>query len=217
MWLGPAPYKDYSPNRCHFEFRYHLDHSGGRITDWGAHHNDIAQWALGMDASGPVKIEGTGGFNKAGPYDYANYLEIHYWYRNGVELVCENERGNGVRFQGTDGTIFVSRLLLEASNPEILKEPVTGLDTRRYDDRNKNEEIPGTDEHHNNWLDCIQSRARPAADIETGHRSASICHLGNIAMRLGRPLQWDPDKEEFAGDPAANILKDKPFRAPWRL
>lgn len=159
MWLGPAPYHDYSPNRCHFEFRYNLDHSGGRITDWGAHHNDIAQWALGMDESGPVKIEGKGGFNKAGPYDYANYLEVHYWYGNGVELVCENEGGNGVRFQGTD-------------------------------------------EHHNNWLDCIRSRHRPAADIETGRRSASVCHLGNIAMRLGRPLQWDPDKEEFAGDAA---------------
>jgi predicted dehydrogenase len=216
-WLGPAPYKDYSPNRCHFEFRYHLDHSGGRITDWGAHHNDIAQWALGMDESGPVKIEGQGGFNKAGPYDYANYLEVHYWYRNGVELVCENEGGNGVRFQGTDGSLFVSRLRIEASNPEILKEPVTGLDTRSYDERNKSEEIPGTDEHHNNWLDCIKTRKRCAADIEAGHRSASICHLGNIAMRLARPLQWDPDKEEFIGDRAAGILKDKPFRAPWRL
>jgi len=217
MWLGPAPYKDYSPNRCHFEFRYHLDHSGGRITDWGAHHNDIAQWALGADESGPVKIEGKGGFNKAGPYDYANYLDVHYWYRNGVELICENERGNGVRFEGSGGWIFVSRLRIEASNPEILKEPVTALDTRRYDERNKTEEIPGTDEHHNNWLDCIKSRERCAADIEGGHRSASICHLGNIAMRLARPLQWDPEKEAFSGDPAADILKDKAFRAPWRL
>ncbi len=217
MWLGPAPYKDYSPNRCHFEFRYHLDHSGGRITDWGAHHNDIAQWALGADESGPVKIEGKGGFNKAGPYDYANYLEVHYLYRNGVELICENERGNGVRLEGVGGWIFVSRLRIEASNPEILKEPVTALDTRRYDERNKTEEIPGTDEHHNNWLDCIKTRQRCVADIEAGHRSASICHLGNIAMRLARPLQWDPEKEEFSGDAAAGILKDKPFRAPWRL
>ncbi len=216
-WLGPAPYHAYSPNRCHFEFRYHADHSGGRVTDWGAHHNDIAQWALGMDQSGPVKIEGRGGFNKAGPYDYANYLEIHYWYRNGVEAVCENEGGNGVRFHGTDGSIFVSRLLLEASNPEILSEPISGQDTRAYDERNRDEEIPGTDEHHNDWLECIKTRKQCRADVEAGHRSASVCHLGNIAMRLGRPLQWDPVKEEFAGDAAANILADKPLRAPWRL
>jgi predicted dehydrogenase len=217
MWLGPAPYHDYSPNRCHFEFRYNLDHSGGRITDWGAHHNDIAQWALDMDASGPVRIEGKGGFNKAGPYDYANYLEVHYTYTNGVELVCENEGGNGVRFEGSDGWINVTRLRLDASRPEILTDPVEGQDVRVYDEKNKSEEIPGTDEHHNNWLDCIKSRKRCVADIETGHRSATVCHLGNIAMRLGRRLEWDPEKEEFAGDAVANVLRDKPFRAPWRL
>jgi predicted dehydrogenase len=217
FWLGPAPYKDYSPNRCHFEFRYYLDHSGGRITDWGAHHNDIAQWALAMDEAGPVKIAGKGGFNKVGPYDYAGLMEVRYTYRNGVELVTENEGGNGVRFHGSDGWIFVSRMTLEASSPEILQGPVSGTDTRAYDERNRNEEIPGTDDHHNNWLECIRTRARCVADIETGHRSATVCHLGNIAMRLGRPLQWDPEKEQFVGDPAANLLKGKPMRAPWSL
>ena len=217
LWLGPAPYKDYSPNRCHFEFRYFLDHSGGRITDWGAHHNDIAQWALGMDSSGPVKIEGKGGFNKVGPYDYAGLMEVRYTYSNGVQVVCENEGGNGVRFHGADGWIFATRMTLEASSPEILQGPVAGADTRSYDERNRNEEIPGTDDHHNNWLDCIRTRNRCAADIETGHRSATVCHLGNIAMRLGRPLQWDPGKEQFLNDPAANILKGKPMRAPWSL
>jgi predicted dehydrogenase len=217
LWLGPAPYKDYSPNRCHFEFRYHLDHSGGRITDWGAHHNDIAQWALGMDDSGPVRIEGQGGFNKPGPYDFAEFLEVHYHYANGVEVVCENEHGNGVRFHGTDGWIYVTRMSLEASNPAILEGPVVGADTRAFDERNRAEEIPGTDEHHNNWLDSIRSRRPCAATPEIGHRSATVCHLGNIAMRLGRPLQWDPAKEEFAGDPVANILKGKPFRSPWSL
>jgi len=217
MWLGPAPYKDYSPNRCHFEFRYHLDHSGGRLTDWGAHHNDVAQWALGMDESGPVKIDGQGVFNKVGPYDYAGLMTIRYRYRNGVELVCENEGGNGVRFHGTNGWIFVSRLTLESSDPEILKAPDPGTDTRAYDERNRNEEIPGTDEHHNNWLDSIETRRPCAAGIEAGHRSATLCHLGNISMRLGRPLEWNPEKEEFVGDAAANVLKGKPLRAPWRL
>jgi predicted dehydrogenase len=217
FWLGPAPYKDYSPNRCHFEFRYHLDHSGGRITDWGAHHNDIAQLALGMDESGPVHIEGKGGFNKTGPYDYADFLEVHYRYANGVELMCENEGGNGVRFHGDDGWIFVTRMSLEASHPKILETLPAGSDTRAFDEKNRAEEIPGTDEHHKNWLDCIQTRRRCVADVETGHRSATVCHLGNIAMRLGRPLTWDPVKEEFAGDPVANVLKGKPFRAPWHV
>jgi predicted dehydrogenase len=217
LWLGPAPYKDYSPNRCHFEFRYHLDHSGGRMTDWGAHHNDIAQWAIGADSSGPVHVDGKGVFNKGGPYNTAGFMEVRYRYRNGVELTCRNEGGNGVRFHGSDGWIFVSRLRLDASNPELLKAEALPRDMRQYDERNRREEIPGTDEHHNDWLECIRTRRRCVADIECGHRSATVCHLGNISMRLGRPLEWDPDKEEFGGDPAAEILARKPFRAPWRL
>ena len=217
LWLGPAPYKDYSPNRCHFEFRYHLDHSGGRMTDWGAHHNDIAQWALGADDSCPVKVDGKGVFNKGGPYNSAGFMEVRYWYRNGVELVCQNEGGNGVRLYGAHGWIFVSRLRLDASDPEILKAEALPIDMREYDERNRREEIPGTDEHHNDWLECIKTRKRCVADIESGHRSATVCHLGNISMRLGRPLEWDPAKEEFIGDPVADILARKPFRAPWRL
>jgi hypothetical protein len=170
-----------------------------------------------MDESGPVRIEGKGIFNKSGPYDYAGFLRVRYQYGNGVELICENEGGNGVRFEGVDGWIFVTRMKIEASNPEILNTPVPGTDTRAYDERNRNEEIPGTDDHHNNWFECIRTRERCAADIEAGHRSATVCHLGNIAMRLGRPLEWDPEREEFAGDAAANLLKGKPFRAPWRL
>jgi predicted dehydrogenase len=217
MWLGPAPYHAYSPNRCHFEFRYNLDHSGGRITDWGAHHNDIAQWALDADRSGPVTVEASGSFNKAGPYDYANYFRIRYLYANGVELICENEGGNGVRFEGSDGWIFATRMRLEASNPEILRRADSGAGTQAFDERNKGEEIPGTDAHHNNWLECIRSRKPCSADVETGHRSATVCHLGNIALRLGRAVKWDPSREEFIGDAAANLLRDKAFRAPWRL
>ncbi len=217
MWLGPAPFHEYSPNRCHFEFRYHNDHSGGRITDWGAHHNDIAQWALGMDHSGPIEIAAGGSFNKAGPYDYANYFTIRYRYSSGVELVCENEGGNGVRFEGSSGWIFATRMRLETSHPDILSKTPAAPATLAFDERNKAEEIPGTDAHHNNWLESIRTRKPCAADIETGHRSATVCHLGNIALRLGRSVKWDPEKEEFIGDPAANLLRDKPMRAPWRL
>ena len=141
---------------------------------------------------------------------------MHYRYANGVEVVCENEGGNGVRFHGDEGWIYVTRMSIEASDPKILAEPASE-ETRLFDEKNRAEEIPGTDEHHNNWLDCIRTRRPCAAGVETGHRSATVCHLGNIAMRLGRPLEWDPAKEEFAGDPVANLLRDKPLRAPWRL
>ena len=217
-WLGPAPYRDYTPNRCHFEFRYHLDHSGGRMTDWGAHHNDIAQWAIGADDSGPVEVDGGEGvFHMTGPYNTAGVFEVHYRYANGVELVCSSGGGNGVKLYGTNGWIWVSRLKIEASDPGILKAGLDPGEIRRYDDFNKYEEIPGTDSHHEDWLDCIKSRNKCRADIEIGHRSATVCHLGNISLRLGRPLKWDPKKEEFVGDAAAGILARRPMRAPWRL
>ena len=216
-WLGPAPYHDYSPNRCHFEFRYHLDHSGGRMTDWGAHHNDIAQWALGAGNSGPIAAEGEGHVQLSGPYDSIGVFEVRYKYADGAELVCSDSGGNGVRITGTDGWIWVSRLKIEASDPDILKGGPDDAEVRAYDDLNKYEEIPGTDNHHENWLDCIQSREKCRADIEAGHRSATVCHIGNIALRLGRRVQWDPLKEEFVSDRTANIMAKKPMRAPWRV
>jgi hypothetical protein len=170
-----------------------------------------------MDRSGPVEVDAEGSFNKAGPYDYANYFTIRYRYSNGVELICENEGGNGVRFEGSDGWIFATRMKLEASRAEILSGPQAAPGAQAFDERNKAEEIPGTDAHHNNWLECIQTRKPCAADIEAGHRSATVCHLGNIALRVGRRVKWDPVKEEFVGDAAANLLRDKPMRAPWHL
>jgi predicted dehydrogenase len=217
-WLGPAPWREYTPNRCHFEFRYHLDHSGGRMTDWGAHHNDIAQWAIGADRSGPVEVNGgEGEFPRSGPYDTAGVFDVHYKYANGVELVCSSEGGNGVRLTGTNGWIWVTRLNIEAADPGILRGSIETGEVKRFDEFNKAEEIPGTDAHHENWLDCIQSRKPCRADIETGHRSATVCHIGNISLRLGRPLRWEPVKEEFPGDPTANILANPSMRAPWRL
>ena len=218
FWQGPAPYREYAPNRAHFEFRYHLDQSGGRMTDWGAHHNDIAQWAIGADRSGPVEIDGGPGvFPNNGPYDTAGIFDVHYCYANGVELICSWEGGNGVKLYGSDGWIWVSRLEIEASDPGILGNALESDELRAYDKFNQREEIPGTDSHHENWLNCIQSREKCRADIETGHRSATVCHLGNISLRLGRPVKWDPAKEEFIDDTAANIMAHKSMRAPWRV
>lgn len=209
FWLGPAPYAEYAPNRCHYQFRWFSDYSGGKMTDWGAHHNDIGQWALGMDESGPVKVKGTGKFHENGPHDVPGNFDVVYTYANGVEMHCHAEGENGLKITGTDGWIFVSRSRIEASNPEILKIDLPGKEFRNSRD---NWEI-----HYRDWLDCIQSRKRPICDVEVGHRSATVCHLGNIAIRLGRELQWDPAREQFVNDDEANLFVSKPMRAPWHL
>ncbi|MEW5979253.1 MAG: Gfo/Idh/MocA family oxidoreductase [Acidobacteriota bacterium] len=207
FWLGPAPYADYFPNRCHYQFRWFLDYSGGKMTDWGAHHNDIAQWALGADESGPVEIDGHGEFYEVGPHDIPGHFEVTYRYANGVELVCQSEGENGVKFYGSEGWIFVNRGKILASDPGILQlQPGPG-DVRLYE----------SEDHHTNWLDCIQSRKRCICDVEIGHRSVTVCHLGNISMRLGRPLKWDPVREQIVGDLTAQQLCRKPMRAPWHL
>lgn len=207
FWLGPAPFALYSPNRCHYQFRWFFDYSGGKMTDWGAHHNDIAQWGIGADGSGPVKVRGAGKFHETGPHDVPGTFDVEYTYANGVELHCHSDGENGVKFTGTNGWVFVSRETIRASDPEILKIELSGKDTRLYESR----------DHHENWLDCIQSRKRPICDVEIGHRSVTVCHLGNIAVKLGRELNWDPKAEQFVGDEQANLLTSKPMRSPWHL
>lgn len=209
MWLGQAPYRDYLPNCVHYQFRWIYDYSGGVMTDWGAHHNDIAQWGMGMDHSGPVEVDGTDAeFNHDGPYDVAMQFNVRYKYANGVDLVCHTNGRNGITFTGSEGTLFVARgNVLECSNPDILKVELGPNDVHLYDSHN----------HHENWLNCIASRERCICDVEIGHRSVSVCHIGNISMRLGRPLKWDPLKEEFVGDAEANAMLGRPMRAPWHL
>jgi predicted dehydrogenase len=207
FWLGQAPYVEYTPNRCHYQFRWFSDYSGGKLTDWGAHHNDIAQWGIGADGSGPVKVKGSGVFHENGPHDVPGHFDVTYTYANGVDLVCHSDGENGVLFTGSNGTVFVSRSTIRASSPEILKSEFSSGDVR----------LPKSSNHWGNWLDCIQSRERPICDVEIGHRSATICHLGNIAILLGRELSWDPQKEEFVGDDQANRMMSRPMRAPWRL
>jgi predicted dehydrogenase len=208
FWLGPAPYRDYRAGHVHYQFRWFQDFSGGKMTDWGAHHNDIAQWGIGADGSGPVSVEPRKfKFHESGPYDVAGDFEVHYRYANGVELTCHSNGKNGIKFTGEDGWIFVNRGGIEASDPAILEIELGPNDVRLYK----------SDNHHLNWLDCIATRERCICGVEIGHRSVTVCHLGNIAMRLGRPLEWDPETEKFVGDEAANQLLSKPMRAPWHL
>jgi predicted dehydrogenase len=215
FWLGPAPYVDYVPNHSHYLFRWYSDYSGGSMTDHGAHQNDIAQWIIGADGSGPTKVEGTGRFHENGPSDvpFEWHVEFTYGLHGGVPFLFTTEKaphGGNVEIYGTDGWLSVSRRRIVAEHPEILAADPLPHD---YPGRLTESYV----RHYGNWLDCIQSRARPAADVEIGHRSVTLCHLANIALRLRRPLNWNPVKEEFVDDAPANRLMSRPMRGPWHL
>jgi predicted dehydrogenase len=218
MWRGPTPAVDYVPERTHVTFRYWWDYSGGTMTDWGAHHNDIARWGVGED--GPVKVTGKSmvemipdGFTAASKY------AVEYTYANGVVHRCQSTAANnwfggvvdpkgqqhGVKFIGADGWIFVTRGKIEASDPDLLKQPLPASATRLY----------ASNDHMGNLFECIRSRKPTVCEPEVGHRSATVCHLGVLAMRLGRTLEWDPLKEEFKNDAEANKWLAREPRKPW--
>jgi len=211
-WLGPAPWAPYTPKRCHVDFRWLYDYSGGKMTDWGAHHNDIVQWGLGMDHTGPVKTEPiSAAFPTHGLWDTATSFEVKHTYANGVVLYTSSGGANGARFQGTDGWIEVNRGHFQTSNPEIQREPLGAGDVHLY--RTNGDAYTG---HHDDWLNCIATRRRPICDVEIGARSATVCHLGNIAIRTGKTIHWDPEKEEVTNDPSLNRWLSNPYRWPWR-
>ncbi|MBI1387772.1 MAG: gfo/Idh/MocA family oxidoreductase [bacterium] len=204
MWLGPAPLVPYNPRRCHLRFRSFYDYSGGNVTDWGAHHCDIAQWGLGMDGTGPRKIEGGGTFNPA-PFNTLADFEFTYTYGNGVPVTLVSGGKNGVTFTGEKGEIFVSRDEVASTPDAILKEPLPASAVR----------VEESNDHFQNWLDCIKSRNTPIASAEIGHRSITVPHLCNIAARVGRTLEWNPDEELFVNDPEANAHLNRDERAPY--
>ena len=208
-WLGPAPDRPYNEKRVHYLFRFFWDYSGGQMTNFGAHHLDIAQWGLGRDDSGPSTIESTARFHKDGWYDVPEQSEITYTYDDGIKVICEQggKSGPNVLFQGTKGSIAVSRGKIDSTPGEILKQPLEAGDVHLYVSKS----------HHRNWLDCVKSRALPICDVAIGHRSATVCHLGNIAIRTGRKLNWDPKAQTIVGDPEAAAMLARPYRAPWNL
>ena len=220
LWLGPTPKADYVPERTHVTFRYWWEHSGGTMTDWGAHHNDIALWGIGQEKSGPVSISGKSlkemipdGFTAASEYD------VEYAYADGVIHRCRSTPANawngavldpkgqqhGVKFVGSDGWIWVTRGKIEASDPDLLKQPLPASAVRLY----------ASDDHMGNLFDCVKTRKAPVAEAEIGHRSATVCHLGVIAIRLGRKLKWDPKAEQFVDDAEANTFLAREPRKPW--
>jgi predicted dehydrogenase len=204
MWVGPAMMRPYNPELSpHLSWdgfphwRNNSIFGGGGMTDWGAHHFDIAQWGMNMDESGPVEII---------PPDGKDYKVLTYKYATGVTMT-RSGRARGVLFTGTKGEVNTDRGFLE-TKPESLKNQQIGPDgIHLYESRN----------HYVDWLDAIRKRSKPICDIETGCRSVTVCHLGNIAYKLGRPLKWDPEEEVFVGDNDANRLLSRPMRSPWHL
>lgn len=222
MWLGPREKTPYTKEKCLRTFRYWYDYSGGTMTDWGAHHNDIALWGIGLD--GPSFIEGKPLVDMIpGGYTAASEYEVHYTYANGVKHICrsvsnrdpsgrpigedKNERGHGVLFEGTEGWIFVTRGDIDASDPDLLTTPLP----------NSAEKLHVSNNHHGNFFDCMRTREQPVANAEVGHRSASICHLGVIAIRTGWKLEWDPERELITNNRAANGWLKRSMRAPWNF
>ena len=207
FWLGPAPWRPYNPGHVHYNFRFFRDYSGGQLTNWGAHHLDVAQWGLGMDDSGPVAIVGTAEYRDDHLYDVPERCEVIYTYANGVRLICGQSQRGGTTFEGDKGTIHVDRKRLESDPADLVERALAETDVHLY----------VSDDHHANWLECIRTRKPPICDVAIGHRSASVCHLGNIAIRAGRPIAWDPSKEEIVGDPEAAAMLARPYRSPWTL
>jgi predicted dehydrogenase len=177
------------------------------MTNWGAHHLDIAQWGLGMDENGPVSAVGTARYNAEKQFEVPEWCEVTYKYADGTTLICGQSQRGGTTFEGADGTIFVSRDKLESKPASIIDEPLGDSDVHLYVSQN----------HHDNWLDCIRSRKLPICDVAIGHRSATVCHLGNIAIRSGKTVHWDPASEQVVGDDDVAKMTSRPYRAPWSL
>jgi len=212
MWLGPAPQRPFIPAIHHpLSWRNNFDYSGGMITDWGAHHCDIVQWALGQDDSGPVLFENfkcdlpprNAVFNTAADYSF------EYVYGDGTRVFVSNKFPNGVRFVGEGGReLFVTRGKLEMTPNELIREKITDSEIKLY--------VSG--QHERNFIDCIFSGAPTITTCEIGHRSITIAHLANIALRLGRKeVKWDPVNEVFLNDADANQMKRAVMRGAWRL
>jgi predicted dehydrogenase len=231
MWLGSTPEVYYTEKRVHPQSGY--DRPGwlrceqfgaGMITGWGAHHIDSAHWGMGMERSGPVEIWGHADFPKSGLWDVHGIFTTYALYDNGVKMVVSNELPNGIKFEGTEGWIFVSRgdyqvtssdpgaksieaKKLDASDPKIIKSVIGPNEFH----------LPVSNEHHGNWLAAIRDNKEPIAPVEEAHRACSACLLHHIAMKLNRKIYWDPAKEQFKNDEEANKMLARTQRKPYTL
>jgi len=210
MWLGPTPKVEYSERRCHFYWRFILEYGGGEMTDRGAHIIDLAQFINNTDDTGPVELWGKGAIAPGGGmFDAFMQYDFEGRYANGVRLVGVSKGPRGLKIEGSDGWIFINIHggRLEASSESLLREEIRPgeIHTGR------------TISHHHNFIDAVKARRLPFASAEIGHRTATICHLFNIAMLTGRKLVWDPVREQITNDAEANRLVSKPMRGAWKI
>lgn len=211
LWLGPAPARPYVPALFQLNWRHNYDFSGGMITDWGAHHLDIVQWALGMDGSGPSRVEIRTATqpDAAALYNTTTDFDFDVIYAGGVRVNVSNLHPRGILFSGEDGrSLFVSRDSIETTPAELRRERIKEDEIRLYESRL----------HEQNFVDCIFSGEETITPIEVGHRSITIPHLANIAIRLGRSaLDWDPVTERFVNDPVADAMLQRPMRRGYSV
>jgi predicted dehydrogenase len=212
MWLGPAPYEPYTPRRCHATFRWLYDYSGGQLTDLGAHFNDLAQWANDSQYTGPVEYEGWAEFPRDGLFNTPVHFEVVATYADGVKMIYhdQTEPGRGPRgnkFVGDEGWVSVDDTgKVTASSDAVMQKLKVAQMGYEY--------MMG---HHRNFLDCVRTRQAPISNTEVSHRSVTTCHAGNICLRLGRKLRWDPESERFVNDETANRMLERAKRSPWSL
>jgi len=206
MWLGPAPFAYYNPSRCHWNFRWIRDYAGGQITDWAGHHCDIAQWGMNTDHTGPVEIEGTGVWPKSLLFNTVERYRFVCKYKEGFTMIVAGPLPQGVRFEGEKGWVFVNRGGIDANPKSLLKTEFGPNDIRLY----------RSDDHRQNFLDCVKTRKKTVAPVDVAHRSIAIGHLGVIAITLERKVHWDPEKERFLNDPGADDFLSRPMRGPWQ-
>ena len=207
-WCGPAAYRSYHSTLAPMEvegtpwanWRDYQEFGGGILSDWGAHMFDIAQWGLEMDHTGPIKF--------IAPQEKDAKRGLKMIYANGIEMIHQDfERGWGVRFIGTEGSLDISRKFLDSKPESIVTATIKNGEKRVYKSEN----------HYKDWLDAIINRTKPICDVEIGHRSASICNLANIAYDIGGTIEWGPEKEKFVGNGAANKMRTKKYRKPYKF
>jgi len=209
-WLGPAPWSPYCTARVHMNWRWNHDYGGGQLMDWVGHHLDIAHWGLGLDLTGPVEITGKGEFPTTGIYNSATRYWVETLYADGTQMVLAGgypEIQSGTKWIGDLGWVWVDRGGFESQPAHLVQEIIGPNETRLYRSR----------DHQQNFLDCVRSRSLTIAPAEVAHRSASVGHLGVIAIETGRKIRWDPATETILGDPGAERLLARSYRKPYQL
>ncbi len=230
-WLGSTPYIYYTEKRVHPQNDYGRpgwlrceQFGAGMITGWGAHHVDCAHWAMDTEYTGPLEVSGRADFPKKGLWNVHGLFQTEGMYANGVKMIISNELPNGIKFEGTEGWIFVTRgnyrasasdpvlsdantKALSASNNKIITSVIGENEINLY----------RSDEQHGNWLDCIRSRKQPISPVEVGHRSCSTCLIHHVVMKLKRKVYWDPINERFLNDDEANSMLNRPHRFPYEV